>query len=126
MKITKYVAQKNGYNNEQLYKQTNNTNEKKSKLKKHKQVSLWNEAKKSSTINTGSWQVQRITPTFYITVGIFTSYIDGLRCTCESNIIKDQKVAENVATNQFLILKDYTYLTYDDPTNQITLIHNFQ
>jgi hypothetical protein len=54
MKITKYVAQKNGYNNEQLYKQTNNTNEKKSKLKKHKQVSLWNEAKKSSTINTGS------------------------------------------------------------------------
>jgi len=30
-KITKYTAEKNGYNNEQLYKITNNTIEKKSK-----------------------------------------------------------------------------------------------
>jgi len=30
-KITKYTAEKNGYNNEQLYTITNNTNEKKSK-----------------------------------------------------------------------------------------------
>lgn len=30
-KITKYTAEKNGYNNEQLYTKTNNANEKKSK-----------------------------------------------------------------------------------------------
>jgi len=30
-KITKYTAEKNDYNNEQLYKITKNTNEKKSK-----------------------------------------------------------------------------------------------
>jgi hypothetical protein len=48
-KITKYTAEKNGYNNEQLYKITNNTNEKKSKLRNNKQVYPQNKVKKSSS-----------------------------------------------------------------------------